>query len=349
MTHGDFERPMTRHFVLVAGMAALLALLVLAGCAAQPQDCALMQVQCAGLVTDFGTVQDGISHEAWLALEDARSAGLLDRADFIETVDTRDREANIAALAASGYDIIITVGAGMTEETLAVARDFPALYFVGLQQSPEPQRLPGNYATLVFHEEQSGFLAGAVAGLITQSGRVAAVCEMEFIDSVRRTCDGFRSGAIYANPAIEVDLSYRSGPEELLFRDHKWGTETASLSVERGADVVFAVGEETAAAALEAAAQRGAIVIGAETDMYSHLPELGTALGTSAILDVRGGLLAMLQDMVEGRFRPGQNWGDVGLVSFRDFDGQLPPAARIRLTEITEDLLAGAILVEAAR
>ena len=71
------------------------------------------------------------------------TAGLLDRVDFIETVDTRDREANIASFAASGYDIIITVGAGMSEETLAVAGDFPALYFIGVQQSPEPELLPG--------------------------------------------------------------------------------------------------------------------------------------------------------------------------------------------------------------
>jgi basic membrane protein A len=334
--------------VFVAGIASLLALLVLAGCAAQAKDCALVHVRCAGLVTNFGSVEEGISHDAWLALEDARSASLLDRVDFIETVDTRDREANIVALAAGGYDIIITAGAGMMEETLAVAARFPALYFVGVQQYPELQRAPGNYATLVFHEEQSGFLAGAVAGLITQSGRVAAVCEVEFIDSIHRTCGGFRLGAVYVNPAIKVDVSYRSGPEELLFLDRTWGMETATLSVERGADVVFAVGEETAAAALEAAADRGVMVIGAETDQYMHMPELRAALVASATLDIRGGLIAMLQETVEGRFRAGQHWGEVHLVSFREFDSRLPPADRIRLTEITEDLRAGAIRVDAA-
>jgi basic membrane protein A len=301
------------------------------------------------LVTDFGSVDEGISHEAWLALEEARSVGLLDRVDFIETVDTRDREANIASFATSGYDIIITVGAGMSEETLAVARRSPALYFVGVQQYPETQLLPDNHATLVFHEEQSGFLAGAVAGLITQSGRVAAVCEVEFIDSVRATCEGFRSGAVYVNPAIEVDVAYRSGAEELLFRDHKWGMETAALSVDRGADVVFAVGEDTADAALEAAAKLGATVIGAETDRYTDLPELGAALATSATLDIRGGLLALLQEAVEGRFRAGLHWGEVGLAPFHDFVGRLPPTVQGRLVKITEDLQAGVIRLDPAQ
>jgi len=331
------------------GIAALVALLGLAGCAPRPQDCSRPGVHCAGLVTDFGSVDEGIPHEAWLALQDALTAGLLDRVDFIETVDTRDREANIASFAASGYDIIITFGAGMKEETLAVAGDFPALYFIGVQQSPERQLVQDNYATLEFHEEQSGFLAGAVAGLITQSGRVAAVCEVEFIDSVRRTCAGFRSGAVYVNPAIEVDVSYRSGSDELLFRDHDWGTATAALSIDRGADVVFAVGEDTADAALEAAAKRGALVIGAETDQYSDLPELGAALVTSAILDIRGGLLALMQETVDGRFRAGQHWGEVGLAPFHDFAARLAPAVESRLGKISDDLQAGVIPLDAAQ
>jgi hypothetical protein len=37
--------------------------------------------------------------QAWLALADAKSAGLLDRVDFIETADTRDRQPNISAFA----------------------------------------------------------------------------------------------------------------------------------------------------------------------------------------------------------------------------------------------------------
>ena len=219
-----------------------------------------------------------------------------------------------------------------------MAGDIPALYFIGVQQSPELELLPGNYAALVFHEEQMGFRAGAVAGLVTQSGRAAAVCEVEFIDAVRRACDGFRRGAEYAHPAIDVEVSFRSGPEELLFRDPEWGTAAAALRIDRGADVVFAIGEGTAEAALKAAAKRGALVIGAETDQYRQLPELGTALVTSAILDVRGALLALVQETVEGRFRAGRHWGEVGLAPFHEFSGRLPATVQSRLAEITNDI-----------
>jgi len=333
---------------LAIGVVALAGLLGLAGCGARPQDCARVDVQCAGLVTDFGSVDEGVSREAWLALTDARSAGLLERVDLIETVDTRDRAANIAAFTNSGYDIIITVGAGITDETLSAAEATPSSYFIGVQQAPEGQTLPHNYAILVFHDEQSGFLAGAVAGLITHSGRVAAVCEAEFIDSVRRTCDGFPKGAEYVNPGVRVEITHRSGSDELIFHDRAWGADAASDVIDRGADVVFAIGEETADAALDAAAERGVTVIGAETDQFQDLPAARAALVTSAILEVRGGLLQLVRDTVEGQFNSGRHWGEVGLAPFHDFAGRLPPGAFSRLAEITDDLRAGVLRFDAS-
>lgn len=338
------QRTMMRR--IVTSMAALMAVLSLAGCAAGPQDCSRPEVRCAGLVTDFGSVDEGISREAWLALQDVRSAGLLERADFVETVDSRDRAANIAVFGDAAYDVIVTAGAGITDETLAAAEALPTSYFIGVQQAPEGRALPDNYAMLVFHDEQSGFLAGAVAGLMTESGRVAAVCEAEFIDSVRRTCDGFRQGARHANPEIQAEVSYRTGAAELIFRDRTWGAETAGLSIDRGADVVFSIGEETADAALIAAAERGVLVIGSETDQYHDLPEVRTALVTSAILDIRGGLQTLLEEAVEGRLRAGTHWGEIGLAPFREFAARLPPGAMGRLMEMADQLRTGAIRLE---
>ena len=178
---------------------------------------------------------------------------------------------------------------------------------------------------------------------------MAAVCEAEFIDSVRRTCKGFQLGAEYVNPSIEVDVSYRSSPDDLLFHDHAWGTETAARSIERGADVVFAIGDDTAEAALETAADRGALIIGAETDLYKDLPELQAALVTSAVLDIHGSLLAVLQDTSEGHFRSGQHWGKVSLAPFHEFAGRLPATIFAQLDKITEELQAGAIRLDAAK
>ena len=93
--------PDQRHRYLgAARLVTLVALAaMLAGCGRGGSSCNDQDVWCAGLVTDFGSVDQGINEQAWLAMEDARASGILDRIDRIETVDSRDRSANIAAFA----------------------------------------------------------------------------------------------------------------------------------------------------------------------------------------------------------------------------------------------------------
>ncbi len=171
---------------------SLLAFLLLGACSPSAPDCSRADVFCAGLVTDFGSVKSGIAHEAWLALEDARAAGIVDRIDAIETVDADDRAANIRAFAQAGYDVIVTVGAGISQRTTSAALEYPKLSFIGVEQ-PQDKKLP-NLAGLIFQEDQSGFMAGALAALMTQTGHVAAVCESKSIQPIRRYCDGFEGG-----------------------------------------------------------------------------------------------------------------------------------------------------------
>ncbi|NCT22375.1 BMP family ABC transporter substrate-binding protein, partial [bacterium] len=55
---------------------------------------------CVGLVTGFGKVDDhGLNQSAWEGVQQALADGLIDQADFIETIDARDHGKNIAALA----------------------------------------------------------------------------------------------------------------------------------------------------------------------------------------------------------------------------------------------------------
>src|SRR5574341_845833 len=235
---------------------------LLSACAPRPQDCARADVFCAGLVTASGSVAEGSNQEAWLGLQDAKAEKLADRIDFIETVDPRDRAKNTAALAEDGYDVILTVGLAISEDTTVAAQKYPNTLFIGVEQ-PQEKRYQ-NLTGLVFHEEQSGFLAGALAAMVTQTHRVAAVCEAKFVDAMRRYCDGFQAGARYVKPEVHVDVIYREGATEDLFNDPDWGRTTAVQLVDQGADVLFAAGGETADAALKAASDEGAYVIGSE-------------------------------------------------------------------------------------
>ncbi len=321
---------------------ALLCLAVaLPACAPPPPECGRAEVFCAGLVTSFGTIGEGINREAWLGVQDALAAGWLDHADYIESVDGRDYEKNIAFFAERGYDVIVSVGAALRKETAAAALTYPRLFFVGVEQEPA-ETLP-NLVGLVFHEERGGFLAGALAGWITQSGRVAAVCEAKSIESMRRYCEGFRAGARAAQPRLYVEVVYHNGPGDNPSRDVEWGRATALALVQRGADVLFAAGGPMADAALEAAAGENAYVIGAESDAYERLKGARPRLVSSAVNHVRDGVRDLLRAAGAGSFPSGEYFGAVGLAPFHEFERRMPQTTVERLQQLQRDLESGSL------
>ncbi len=285
----------------------------------------------------------GINREAWLGLQDALAAQLLDRADYIETVDTRDRSLNIAFLVGKGYDVIVTVGSSMSRDTQTAAARHPKQYFIGVEQPQAPDKKLANLAGLVFHEERSGFLAGALAALITQTGRVAAVCEAKFIDPMRRYCEGFQAGALYVEANTQVTVSYRDGPSDRLFNDLDWGRTTALQQVGQGADVLFAAGGRTADAALLAASSEGAYVIGAEYDQYPDGGTIRPWLLTSAVSDVRAGVTDLVRRASRSKFPAGDHMGLVKLAPFHDLDHLVSAVIRKRLLDLQHGLQAGSI------
>ena len=88
----------------------------------QSSDCFREDVFCAGLVTDVLGIDDhGMNQNTWAGLQEAKANGDVDRVEYIESIDTRDYEKNIAYFAEKGYDVIITTGVGMRDETLRSA------------------------------------------------------------------------------------------------------------------------------------------------------------------------------------------------------------------------------------
>ena len=291
---------------------------------------------CVGLVTASGSIEDGINHEAWLGLQDAKSEKLADRIDYIETIDSRDREQNITYFTQRGYDVVITVGSSMADATVLSAEHNPKILFIGVEQ-PQPTKYP-NLTGLVFHEDQGGFLAGALAAMITQTNHVAAICEEKFIDPMRRYCDGFKEGVRFINPKIKIDVMYRDGASENLFNDPVWANATAQQVVDNGADVVFAAGGSTADAALKTAAGQGAAVIGAETDNYARLTKIRPQLVTSSLNDIRSGVHDLMRLVRSGQFPSGEFFGQVELAPFHEWENQISQTVRDRLLEIENGL-----------
>ncbi len=325
----------------------LLTLFILtfniAACSPSSKDCARTDVLCVGLVTGFGGVDDhGLNQSAWAGVQAAQAEGLVHHSAFIETVDARDHAKNIRTFAEAGYDIIVTVGFALGDETrLAAADEWPGLTFIGVDQAVEESR--PNLAIVTFPEDQGGYLAGALAALTTRTGKIAALCETESLPEMWRTCEGFRAGARSVSATVNVRVIYHAdGSPSELFNDRAWGEERIPSLKIGGVDIIFAAGGATADGVLESAAGRGMMVIGADVDQYYEIVANDFALNSAqkqAGLAVHE-LLAMI---AQGKFSGGEFVGQYALGSYHALERLAPPTVRARLEGLASALAQGAV------
>ena len=335
----------------------VLAAMVLSACGGQKTeqpkqvDCSSAEVFCVGLVTDVGEIDDkSFNQSAWEGVKMAKEKGVADQIDYIETKDAKDYEANIELFAQKGYDVIVTVGFALGEATNNMAKKYPNIYFIGVDQfqgwavDDDPNNDLPNVAGLIFHEDQAGFLAGALAAMLSKSGTVAAVLGTDLVPPVVAFKEGYEAGAKYINPNIKVIATYHPGGLDVAFTDPEWGAATAKQAIDQGADVVFGAGGKTGnGAIIEVAQHPGVYCIGVDTDQWETVPEAHPCLVSSAMKLITPGVFDLIQKAKNGEFPAGNYFGEVGLAPFHDFDSKVPQEVKDKLKEIREGLLNGTI------
>ena len=117
------------------------------------------------------------------------------QAKFIESQQPTDYEKNIDAFAAEGYNVIITVGSPMGDATALKTKQYPAIKFAIIDNAYAISGL-ANVTSLMFAEDQAGFLAGVLAGGMSRSGFVCSVSSMQTPQS-ERYVKSFRGGAVW--------------------------------------------------------------------------------------------------------------------------------------------------------
>lgn len=304
-------------------------------------DCTSEETLCVGVVTDVGKIDDkSFNQSAWEGVKLAE-AELGATVDFIETQDSTDYATNIGSFIDQGFDVIVTVGFALGEATSIAAAENPDTYFIGVDQF-QGEELP-NVAGLIFPEDQAGFLAGALAGLLTESGTVAQVLGTDLVPPVVAFKEGFEGGVAYSNPEAEVISTYHPGGLDVAFTDPAWGADTARQAINNGADVVFGAGGQTGNGALQEVAKDGgaAFCIGVDTDQWETVPEAQPCLVTSAMKLITPGVRDIIQQFVDGSPPSGNYIGDVGLAEYHDFDATISDEVKSAIDELTPMVLAG--------
>lgn len=294
-----------------------------------------------GLVTDVGKVDDkSFNQSAWEGVQKAKSDLGAD-IKFIETSDPKDYAKNIDQFATANYDIIVTVGFGLGEATVAAAKKYSNIKFIGVDQF-QAETVP-NLAGLVFDEDKSGFLAGALAAQMTQKGTIGQVLGTDVVPPVVKFGKGYEAGAKYVKPDVKVLTWYHPGGLAKGFDDPEEGKKQALQMIDQGADVIFAAGGKTGNGGLLGCAEKGVLAIGVDTDQYETLPQVRPVLLSSAMKLITPGVFNIIKSVKDGTYKGGNVTGDVGLAPFHDLDSKVPTPVKTKLQDIDKGLKSGSI------
>ncbi|MGE3269105.1 MAG: BMP family ABC transporter substrate-binding protein [Chloroflexota bacterium] len=294
-----------------------------------------------GLVTDVGKVDDkSFNQSAWEGvLRAQRELGA--EVKFLETTDPKDYAKNIDQFGQDGYDVIVTVGFAIGQATQEAAAKYKNIRFIGVDQFQE--KPTDNLVGLIFDEDKAGYLAGALAGLLTKSNVVAAVLGTDLVPPVVKFGKGYEAGAKAVKPDIRVISAYHPGGLARGFSDPDWGKNTTIQMIQQQADVIFGAGGQTGNGALLGALERNVLAIGVDTDQWETLPQVRPVLVSSAMKLITPGVFELVKAAGGGSFKSGNFTGQVGLAPFHDNASKVPEAAKAKLAEIDAGLKNGSI------
>eukprot|EP01135_Chromosphaera_perkinsii_P005611 Nk52_evm25s355 gene=Nk52_evmTU25s355 len=161
---------------------------------------------------------------------------------------------------------IVTVGFQFGASVKDAAERFPTQTFstVDVAASSSSGGAGGNVQGLLFAEDQSGFLAGVTAGLVSSTKIVGVIGGLP-ITAVRGFVNGFMSGVANSCPRCRVVGQYV--PD---FANATLGEQAGERVVKQGADVLFAPGGQMGSGAIEYVAKTYSTwVIGVDVDEWA--------------------------------------------------------------------------------
>lgn len=297
-----------------------------------------------GLSTDGPDVDDnGFNESVYAGILQAQSEDLV-----ISTVytaaDPDEYQPDLELCAQDGNQLCIAVGFLMTEAVTNAALAHPETMYTIMDA--DITDATDNLRSYDFAEDEAGYLAGSLAGLMTSSDVVGAVGGMSSVPAVVDFLERYGHAAVCANPSATTILTYTE-----TFVDPDLGAQTAADQMALGADVIFGAAGPTGNGAILYAAQNGAYAIGVDMDQYLTVFDSGAEEGSEMLLSsamkrLDNAAYDAITDLIAGAFTPGmidfnlENDG-VGLAPFHETEAIIPDYVKIWLAFIEDQIISG--------
>ena len=254
-----------------------------------------------GLVFDVGGRGDkSFNDQAYAGLERAQTE-LGITFHTLETGEGADREAAMRQLATGDAQLIFGVGFLFTDDIRKLAVEFPNKKFACVDYTVNPgDTLPPNLVALKFKEEEGSYLVGALAALVSKTGKVGFVGGMQ-IPLIKKFEAGYVAGVKAVRPSAQVIIKY-AGTTGTAFKDPTKGKELALAEYNQGADIIYHASGSTGLGVFEAAREKGKLAIGVDSDQHDEAPE---NILTSMVKRVDVAVFDTIKETIDGQWSGG--------------------------------------------
>jgi len=276
-------------------------------------------------IKDGGYAQAG--YEALMALKEKYNLEV----SYQESVTDATVKDVLRSYAADEYDLVYAHELYFTDAVNEVASEFPDVKFgVTGYMADHP-----NVVALDATNWEGVYLAGVVAGMMTETNKIAMVTVSQSPIALTMV-NAMYMGATKYNPDVEI-LHLFTGS----FDDVVKAKEMATAAIKDGADIVYANCGLGTTGAIEAAKENNTFAIGSSVDRRSLAPDL---VLTSNVLDSGRYITIAVEGMINGDLE----WGKVYVLGVEDgveylapFNDAVPQDVKDEVEKTTQDLIDG--------
>jgi basic membrane protein A and related proteins len=252
-----------------------------------------------GIVADTGGLNDhGFNHLAYEgSIEAHKTLGV--KTQVTQAQSSSQYVPLLTEEARAGDNLVVAVGFDFIDALGQVAKQFPKTHFAIIDTPASAIKGdPKNVEGLTFLSQQSGYLVGYLAGLVSKAKGYKTISSVggQDIPSVTAYIAGYQQGAKVADPGITTLNGFSQN-----FTDQADCETIANNQISQGSKIVFQVAGGCGLGALQAAKQKGDYGIGVDADQGY----LGSYILTSALKKVDVAVEQAAASLLHGHFDAG--------------------------------------------
>lgn len=255
---------------------------------------------------------------------------------YTDGLNSADFLATIRSYADLGFDMIFAPGNQYSDAVKEAAADYPQVYFALLNGKVETD----NVVSLLPDAQQIGYMAGALAGLMTRTDRLGFIGGVE-LDTTKMKLASYEAAAKAVNPDVVLYSAYAGS-----FSDSAKGKEIAdSMVTLNDVDVMFGDASAVDSGAREALANyEERYDIGQPSDLLAS--QKSDVVISSVVTDNATMIKLTMEDLKNGTYGNKTIYGNLGngALSVGTFSDAVPADIQAEYLAIVEKIKAGTFI-----